>query len=163
VRELMSMTDTPATAAPGAGLRVGPGVAAGVDEAMIARLVRAFYAKVRQDPTLGPIFNREIADWDEHLAKLCDFWSSVLLMSGRFKGQPMAVHARLPDITAAHFDPWLRLFHETAAEVCPPDAAALFRAKADQIGESLRLGLAASRGAPPPRPRTMLAPPKTPT
>ncbi|CAN7334141.1 group III truncated hemoglobin [Phenylobacterium sp. LjRoot219] len=130
--------------------RVGPGVAAGVDEAMIRRLVPAFYAKVRQDPEIGPIFDREIDDWDEHLAKLCDFWSSVLLMTGRFKGQPMAVHARLGEITPAHFARWLQLFHQTADELCPPEAAALFRAKADQIGESLQLGLAFRRGEPPP-------------
>jgi hemoglobin len=65
--------------------RVGPGVAVDIDEAMIHRLVHAFYAKVRLDPALGPIFNREIGDgWDHHLAKLCDFWSSVMLMTGRF-------------------------------------------------------------------------------
>ena len=126
--------------------RIGPGVAVGVDEPMIRRLVHAFYAKVRQDPELGPIFNREIDDWDEHLTKLCDFWSSVLLMSGRFKGQPMLVHQRLPDIGAQHFVRWLQLFHETAGEVCPPEAAALFAAKADQIGESLQLGVAVARG-----------------
>jgi hemoglobin len=126
--------------------RIGPGVAAGVDEPMIERLVHAFYAQVRQDPHLGPIFNREVEDWDEHLAKLCDFWSSVMLMSGRFKGQPMAVHAGLSDIGQAHFVRWLELFAETAAEVCPPDAAALFGAKARQIGESLQLGVAAARG-----------------
>lgn len=146
----------PATSRP----RVGPGVAAGVDEALIARLVPAFYAKVRQDPELGPIFNREIADWDEHLAKLCDFWSSVLLMSGRFKGQPMAVHARLPDIAPAHFNRWLALFHETADEICPPAAAALFRAKSEQIGESLQLGLAFARGEAPPPLRSRRRTPK---
>lgn len=133
--------------------RVGPGVAAGVDEPMIRRLVHAFYAGVRRDPQIGPIFNREVDDWDEHLARLCDFWSSVLLMTGRFKGQPMAVHARLPDIGPQHFSRWLELFHQTAEEICPPGAAALFRAKADQIGESLQLGIAFSRGEPPPVPR----------
>lgn len=117
---------------------------------MIRRLVHAFYAKVRQDPDLGHIFNREVEDWDEHLAKLCDFWSSVMLMSGRFKGQPMAVHAGLADIRPAHFVRWLQLFQETARDVCPPEAAALFCAKADQIGESLQLGIAASRGELPP-------------
>lgn len=130
--------------------RVGPGAALGVDEAMIRRLVRAFYAKVQEDAELGPIFERAIADWDEHLAKLCDFWSSVMLMSGRFKGQPMAVHARLADIQPAHFARWLALFHATARETCPPKAAALFCAKADQIGESLQLGLSVARGELPP-------------
>ncbi|HKR89223.1 MAG TPA: group III truncated hemoglobin [Phenylobacterium sp.] len=130
--------------------RVAPGVAAGVDEAMVSRLVTAFYGKVRRDPQLGPIFNREVEDWDEHIAKLCDFWSSVLLMTGRFKGQPMLVHAKLADIGPAHFVRWLELFRQTAGEVCPPEAAALFCAKADSIGESLQLGVAVSRGEPLP-------------
>jgi len=131
--------------------RIGPGVAAGVDEPMIRKLVHAFYARVRRDPVLGPIFEAAIGDgWDEHLAKLCDFWSSVLLMTGRFKGQPMAVHARLPDIGAAHFARWLDLFADTAADVCPPPAAALFRDKAQMIAQSLQLGLAVGRGELPP-------------
>ncbi|MGN6557617.1 MAG: group III truncated hemoglobin [Solirubrobacterales bacterium] len=134
---------------------LAPGLAAGVDEAMISRLVHAFYAKVRRDPQLGPIFDREVEDWAEHLARLCDFWSSVLLMSGRFKGQPMQVHAQLAEITPAHFARWLELFHEMARETCPAEAAALFCAKADNIGESLQLGIAVSRGEslPPLRPR----------
>jgi hemoglobin len=138
------MTESAASAS--ASRRIGAGVAVGVDEPMIRGLVHAFYAKVRQDPELGPVFNREVDDWDEHLAKLCDFWSSVVLMSGRFKGQPMAVHTGLPDVGPAHFQRWLQLFQETAAEICPPEAAALFVAKAEQIGESLQLGIAAARG-----------------
>ena len=129
---------------------LAPGTAVGVTEALIAELVEAFYAKVRQDAVLGPIFNAAIVDWDVHLAKLCDFWSSVLLMTGRFKGAPMAVHAGLPDIGPAHFAHWLALFDETAHEVCPPAAAALFSAKARMIAQSLLLGIAASRGELPP-------------
>src|ERR1700751_1316077 len=120
--------------------RLAPGAAAGVDEPMIERLVRAFYAKVRRDRELGPGFNREVEDWEEHMSRLSDCWSSVTLMTGRFKGQPMLVHARLTDIGPAHFARWMELFRETAGEVCPPAAAALFAAKADQIGESLQLG-----------------------
>lgn len=132
-------------------VRAGPGVAAGVTEAMIRELVHAFYARVRRDPALGPIFDGEIGDgWDAHLAKLCDFWSSVMLMTGRFKGQPMAVHARLPDIGPAHFERWLALFAETAEAVCPPAAAALFAEKAQMIARSLQLGIAVSRGEFPP-------------
>jgi hemoglobin len=131
--------------------QLAPGTAVGITEEMIRGLVHAFYAKVRRDPALGPIFNGAIGDgWDEHLAKLCDFWSSVMLMSGRFKGSPMAVHTRLPDIRATHFARWLHLFRETAGEICPPDAAALFVSRAEMIGESLQLGIAASRGELPP-------------
>ena len=140
--------------------RVGPGVEAGVTEPMIHGLVHAFYAKVRRDPQLGPIFDAAIGDgWDAHLAKLCDFWSSVLLMTGRFKGQPMAVHARLPDIGAAHFARWLDLFAQTAAETCPPKAAALFQEKARMIAQSLQLGLAVSRGELPPLRDALPTPP----
>lgn len=128
---------------------IAPGTAVGVTEEMVRKLVHTFYAKVRKDPALGPIFNRVVADWDHHLAKLCDFWSSVTLMTGRFKGAPMVVHTQIPDIRATHFARWLHLWRETAAEVCPPEAAALFAAKAEMIGQSLQLGIAASRGELP--------------
>ncbi len=131
-------------------LRVGPGVAVGVTEQMIHDLVHGFYGKIRADPALGPIFNRVVVDWDEHLAKMCDFWSSVLLMTGRFKGTPMAAHARIPDLRATHFARWLHVFRQTTAEVCPPQAAALFVAKSVMIAQSLQLGIAAGRGELPP-------------
>jgi hemoglobin len=130
--------------------RIGPGVEVGIDESMIRTLVHTFYGRVRQDPVLGPVFNDAIADWDAHLAKLCDFWSSVLLMTGRFKGSPMAAHARRPDIRDEHFALWLALFARTAQEVCPPEAAALFIEKSKMIGQSLQLGLAVQRGELPP-------------
>ena len=129
--------------------RIGPGVAVGVTEAMIHEVVHSFYGKIRRDPALGPIFNRTIEDWDTHLARMCDFWSSVLLMTGRFKGAPMAVHARLPDIRPTHFARWLHLFSQTVREFCPPEAAALFIAKAEMIGQSLQLGIASARGELP--------------
>lgn len=130
--------------------RIGPGAAAGIDEAMIRRQVHTFYGRVRLDPVLGPVFNAAIHDWDEHLAKLCDFWSSVLLMTGRFKGSPMAAHARRRDIAQAHFPLWLDLFERTAREVCPPAAADLFVEKSRMIGRSLSLGLSVARGEIPP-------------
>jgi hemoglobin len=129
--------------------QLAPGAGAGVTEPMIRELVHAFYGKVRRDPQLGPIFNREVQDWNEHLAKLTDFWSSVMLMTGRFKGRPMAAHTAVLDIRPAHFARWLELFAETAGEVCPPAAAELFAARSRMIGQSLQLGIAASRGELP--------------
>lgn len=123
-----------------------PGVAVGVTEAMIERLVHTFYARVRADTVLGPIFNSAIDDWDHHLAKLCDFWSSVTLMTGRFKGTPMQVHAAMPSISGELFDHWLALFELTARDVCPPQAAALFVDRAHRIAQSLELGVALHRG-----------------
>lgn len=129
---------------------LAPGYAAGVTEPMIHDLVHAFYGKIRTDPALGPIFNRVLADrWDPHLAKMCDFWSSVLLMSGRFKGTPMAAHAAIPELRPTHFARWLHLFSQTADELCPPAAAALFREKSEMIARSLQLGISVARGELP--------------
>ena len=70
-----------------------------ISENAIRHLVDTFYAKVRADPALGPIFERAIAgDWGPHLARMRDFWSSVMLTSGRYKGNPVAVHLRLEKI-----------------------------------------------------------------
>lgn len=132
--------------------RLAPGVAVGVTEPMIRAVVRAFYARVREHEVLGPIFNSRVEDWDEHLAKLCDFWSSVLLMSGRFKGSPMQAHAAIDEIDRAHFAQWLELWRSTTRELAPPAAAALFIEKAEMIAESLQLGIAVSRGLLPTRP-----------
>ncbi|MCW5732134.1 MAG: group III truncated hemoglobin, partial [Alphaproteobacteria bacterium] len=90
----------------------------GIDEAMIRRLVETFYGRIRQDELLGPIFDARIANWPAHLARMCDFWSSVALMSGRYHGQPMAAHIRLP-VDDGHFAHWLGLFEAVAREVCP--------------------------------------------
>ncbi len=123
-----------------------PGAQAGISEAMIRTLVHAFYARVREDALLGPIFNGAIDDWDAHLEKLCAFWSSVLLMTGRYKGTPMQAHAALPDIAEHHFGQWLALFADTARVHCPPAAVALFVDRAQRIAQSLQMGIALHRG-----------------
>ena len=131
-------------------LQISPGYPLGVTEDMIETLVRAFYGKVRGDETLGPIFAARIDDWEPHLKKMFDFWSSVTLMSGRYHGTPMPVHARIAGIGAEHFARWLELFADTAQEVCPPEAAALFVDRSQRIAQSLQMGMAVARGELPP-------------
>ncbi len=116
-----------------------------IDEPMIERLVHAFYARIRADALLGPIFDSRIADWRPHLQRMCAFWSSVALMSGRYHGQPMEKHLPLP-VAARHFDRWLDLFEQTAREVCPASAASHFIERARRIAESLELGIACRNG-----------------
>jgi len=115
------------------------------------RLVQTFYGRVRQDALLGPIFNRAIDDWDHHLGKLQAFWSSVMLGSGRYKGQPMAVHLRQEaHMTPEAFARWLQLWDETTADLLDPLAAQALQEKAARIAESLTLGIAFAkdRGIP---------------
>jgi len=117
----------------------------GIDEPMIARLVDAFYQRVRLDPLIGPVFAARISDWGPHPEQMKLFWSSVALMSGVYHGRPMPNHLPLP-VDARHFDRWLELFEATAAEVCPPPAAAHFIERARRIAESLELGIAGAHG-----------------
>jgi hemoglobin len=117
----------------------------GIDDAMIERLVRTFYARVQADPLIGPVFAARITDWDAHITKLCAFWSSVALMTGRYHGQPMQVHLRLP-VAAEHFDRWIAIFETTADELCPPAAASHFIERARRIADSFELGIAGRDG-----------------
>jgi hemoglobin len=121
-----------------------------IDEAMIERLVRAFYGRARRDPRIGPVFAARVHDWDVHIAQICAFWSSVALMSGRYHGQPMVIHQPLP-IDTPDFDRWLEIFAETAREICPPAAAAHFLERACRIADSLELGIAFHKGEIRPR------------
>ncbi|TFW12758.1 group III truncated hemoglobin [Brevundimonas intermedia] len=117
----------------------------GIDEAMIEALVEGFYARVRDDVLIGPIFAARIADWAPHLAQMKLFWSSVALSTGVYQGRPMPKHLPLP-IDARHFDRWLELFVETARDLCPPVAANHFIERARRIAESLELGIATANG-----------------
>lgn len=113
-----------------------------LDESMIAAVVDQFYARVRRDPVLGPVFNGAVADWDEHLQKLAAFWSSVMLRTGRYQGSPMAAHFRLKELIApAMFDRWLALWSEVTSELLPKEAARALQARAAMIAESLKLAL----------------------
>ena len=113
-----------------------------MDEAKIAAVVRRFYARVRRDPLLGPIFEDAIPNWGHHLGLLSDFWSSVMLTSGRYKGNPMATHLKhAPRLTPEAFERWLSLWESTTAELLPPDEAAAMLSRARRIAASLQLGL----------------------
>lgn len=109
-------------------------------EEEIAELVHRFYARVRRDEQLGPIFNIHVHDWDAHLVKLTDFWSSALRGTRRFRGTPMPVHTALPGLTAGLFRHWLQLFEATAAELSNQALRERATELADRIAQSLWYG-----------------------
>ncbi len=128
-----------------------PALGTEVTEDAIALFIDRFYGKVRQDMVLAPVFDAAIPPdaWPAHLATMQRFWSSVMLTSGRYSGNPVAVHRALPNLRRAMFAQWLALFEATAAELFVPDIAAQFTLKARRIAGSLQLALFHRLGAPP--------------
>jgi hemoglobin len=113
-----------------------------IDEPGLERLIPRFYARVRADDQLGPVFNDIVTDWPDHLEKLVAFWSSVMLTSGRYKGNPVLAHTRHHSrMTPELFTRWLELWADVTNEEMTPPAAAALQAKAARIAESLQLGL----------------------
>jgi hemoglobin len=129
----------------------GRRIPAELDEAMVSAVVHDFYARVRRDELIGPVFNRIIPEerWPHHLATITDFWSSMLLGTGRYAGRPMGKHLGIPELTDAHFARWLKLFRATTEAHCPPEIAALFVDRAESIAYNFRLRIAQFRGEDP--------------
>lgn len=116
-------------------------------EGMIEVVVHEFYASIRTDDLLGPVFNAAIADddWPHHLARMCEFWSATLMRTGRYTGRPLPPHLALPALGEEHFRRWLALFRSTVYRTCPPDIASLFMDRALRIAHSFRVAIAFSR------------------
>src|SRR3546814_16503661 len=94
-----------------------------ITEDRLTELVERCYGRVRDDALIGPVFNRAIGDWPHHLEKLSHFWSSVMLTTGRYKGNPVAEHLKhVDEITPEMFERWLTLWRETTAALLSPEA-----------------------------------------
>lgn len=118
----------------------------GIDDAFVATLVENFYARIRSDAVLGPIFADRIKDWPGHLERMNTFWRSILFKSGEFSGNPMMKHVAIPKIAKPEFSHWLRLFGETLDEMgAVPAARNLVFQRAEMIAESLLLGICIHR------------------
>jgi hemoglobin len=109
-------------------------------EADIERLVRRFYERARADAHIGPVFEAAIHDWEAHMLRLTDFWSSVMLGAGRYKGNPFGAHRPLP-LEPEMFEAWLGLWRQTTAELFEPPVAQAFVEKAERMASSLTAGL----------------------
>lgn len=114
-------------------------------EEEVSELVHTFYRSVRDDVVLGPIFERHVKDWDAHLGKMVDFWSSALRGTARFRGTPMPKHTTLPGLSAALFQHWLALFHKTTEALRNEAMRERANDLAGRIADSLWYGYQLSR------------------
>ena len=107
----------------------------------IATLVHDFYDGVRADPELGPVFEAAIGNnWTPHLARMVDFWSTVMLRQRGFQGNVYGKHMLLSGITPEHFQRWLTLFIATTDHLFAPADAQEFQTVARRIAGSLQYG-----------------------
>jgi hemoglobin len=127
--------------------RMREALACGIDDAFISQLVERFYAAIRQDELLGPIFAKHIGDWPNHLARMKDFWASIMIESGRYSGNPMQKHIAIGGFDASLFARWRDLWDQTLADAAPNSIVSdRFREAAQRIGESLLTGIEINRG-----------------
>ena len=116
----------------------------------VSLLVRSFYAKVRADTVLAPIFNGIINDWESHLELLTDFWETQLFLKRKYYGNPIKAHNEVDDrmnhtITPEHFGLWLNLWFETIDTLFSGDNAFIAKNRARQISSMLYLQMFQNR------------------
>lgn len=111
-------------------------------EADVAQFVTLFYSRIRQDATLGPIFDGVArVNWPTHIPKITDFWTTILLGTEHYKGNPVLPHLELgrkTPIHSAHFEQWLALFIKTVDELFAGDRAEVAKMRAQSIAVVLQ-------------------------
>lgn len=123
----------------------------------IETVVRRFYARVRDNPVIGPVFLNRLTQarevWGPHEAKIADFWANVILHERCYDGNPMVIHLGVSAIKPEMFDVWLDLFADTLHQTLPEQSAAAWELLARRIGRGLRMGVEGARHDPamPPR------------
>lgn len=108
----------------------------------VSLLVRSFYAKIRKDATLGPIFNKIVTDWETHLELLTDFWETQLFLKRKYTGDPIKAHQKTDDImnntiTMEHFGIWLNHWFSTIDELFTGDIAWIAKNRARKMNTML--------------------------
>ena len=137
---------TPLQTAPApAQTQAGPPFAAPSVQSLTA-LVHGFYADVRANPLLGPVFEAALHDrWEAHLARMVDFWSTVALGSKSFRGNVFSKHMALSGVTPAHFAAWVKLWGEHTNRLFAPEVALELQTAAHGIARNLFMGYFGSR------------------
>ena len=104
---------------------------------VLKKLLQHFYADVRQDAMLGPVFNSKIHDWPAHLEKIGSFWARQTGAASNYAGGFAAVHLPL-GLQPEHFTRWLGLWERNCRQHLDPSSADWMIGRAHEIGAHLK-------------------------
>lgn len=110
----------------------------------IKTLIHNFYAEVREDKLLGPIFNTMIKDWEQHLNLLVDFWETNLFFIKKYTGNPLAAHVKADKfhdykINEYHFGVWLNLWFKNIDSLFEGENAQLAKNRARNMSTFMNM------------------------
>lgn len=113
-------------------------------------LINTFYGAIRQEKVLGPIFNKVIDNWDDHLTLLADFWETNLFFVSKYKGNPAQVHRRVDQeeggtITQDHFFRWITLWTQTTDHLFEGERANMAKQRARKMSTHLYIHIFSAR------------------
>ena len=106
----------------------------------IELLVNSFYDKIRQDDSIGYIFD-EVAkvNWEKHLPKMYSFWEMILFNKEGYDGHPFRPHLIINQqhpLNPHHFATWLALFDATVDEHFEGEKASEIKTRAKNVALS---------------------------
>lgn len=102
----------------------------------ILKFIRPFYADIRQHGVLGPIFNARITDWENHLAKITEFWALQTGGPAKYRGGFAGAHLPL-GLKPEFFELWLGLWDFNCTRQLPPAEAGEMSALAHEMARRL--------------------------
>ena len=103
----------------------------------LSRLLRHFYADVRQDPLIGPIFNAQIKDWKHHLEVIASFWETIIGGPSTY-ARPMPMKHLTLRLREKDFERWLFLRQANCRTQLSSDVAKEMIDLANHIAHRLR-------------------------
>ena len=103
----------------------------------LSRLLRHFYADVRQDPLIGPIFNAQIKDWKHHLEVIASFWETIIGGPSTY-ARPMPMKHLTLRLREKDFERWLFLWQANCRTQLSSDVAKEMIELANHIAHRLR-------------------------
>ena len=103
-------------------------------------LVRTFYGQAMTDHLIGYLFT-DIAKLDltTHIPRITDFWETILLGGGNYRGGAFRVHYdlhRQSPLQTGHFDRWLVLWRASVDACFQGPRAELAKAHALRVARA---------------------------